>query len=455
MSSSAIANVTNVAADVGLPLSWYFDPEILEIERQFLFDAGPKYAGHVSLACLDGDYFALGGQQFGKLLVRNNGRTQLVSNSCRHRQAQMLCGSGNVKHIVCPVHNWAYDLDGRQVAAPHFAENPCLDLERTELTEWNGLLFAGPRDMHYEVAPLASWTELDTSAYVLERVDEEEHDLNWKVFLDVYLEDYHISAVHPGFRAFVEPTDLRGALQTVGGERIFCEQVNVRWPLPPAATPVFAEFQKVLMDVLAGRRPPFAAIWMCLFSGQLIEWYPYTVVVTTYTPLSTTRTRLRSEYYFDREIAETRRDYVETGLAVLDEVTSEDHAAAVKLHSGRRCALRPRRESAGPLSDADGAGPAAVSRLFARDCTEQLTQCSRCADAATERCAISGGQRDARGVGAVDLLQVFQRVIAEPEELKADQARLSGGVFCGQVLRRPGNVLLNRLLANLGFGRVD
>ena len=35
----------------------------------------------------------------------------------------------------------------------------------------------------------------------------------------------------PGFRAFVDPTDLRGALQLVGGERFFCEQVNVRWPL--------------------------------------------------------------------------------------------------------------------------------------------------------------------------------------------------------------------------------
>ena len=89
------------------------------------------------------------------------------------------------------------------------------------------------------------------------------------------------------------------------------------------------------MDVLAGRRPPFAAIWMCLFSGQLVEWYPFTMVVTTYTPLSPTRTRLRSEYYFDREIAETRRDYVEIGLAVLDEVTGEDQAA------GRNAPKRP------------------------------------------------------------------------------------------------------------------
>ena len=141
---------------------------------------------------------ALGGQQAGKLLVRHNGRPQLVSNVCRHRQAQMLTGCGHVKNIVCPLHNWAYDLNGRQVAAPHFEENPCLDLERTELREWNGMLFAGPRDVRHELAPLAGWTELSTSNYVLERIDEEEHDLNWKVFLEVYLEDYHISVVPSG-----------------------------------------------------------------------------------------------------------------------------------------------------------------------------------------------------------------------------------------------------------------
>jgi phenylpropionate dioxygenase-like ring-hydroxylating dioxygenase large terminal subunit len=334
--------------DVGLPVSWYFDPEILEIERQSLFAAGPTYSGHKSLLKANGDYFTLGGLQTGKLLVQNNGRPHLVSNVCRHRQSQMMTGAGHAKNIVCPLHNWAYDLDGCQVAAPHFEKNPCLDLERTELAEWNGLYFAGPRDVRHELAPLNGWSELDTSDYVLERVDEEEHDLNWKVFLEVYLEDYHISAVHPGFRVFVDPSDIRGAFQAVGGDRFFFEQVHVRWPLPPAATPLFADYQKLLLDILAGRRPPYAAIWMCLFPGQLVEWYPFTMVATTYTPLSPTRTRLRSEYYFDRRISETRRDYVETGLAVLDEVTGEDQEAAQKLQNGRNALHAAGENAQGP-----------------------------------------------------------------------------------------------------------
>ena len=116
--------------DVGLPVSWYFDPEILEIERQSLFAAGPTYSGHKSLLKANGDYFTLGGLQTGKLLVQNNGRPHLVSNVCRHCQSQIMTGAGHAKNIVCPLHNWAYELDGCQVAAPHFEKNPCLDLER-------------------------------------------------------------------------------------------------------------------------------------------------------------------------------------------------------------------------------------------------------------------------------------------------------------------------------------
>ncbi len=348
MSRAFVDQQANTDSSVGLPTSWYFDPEILEIERRELFAAGPTYVAHVSAVKNDGDYAVLGGQQRGKVVVQSGGRPLLLSNVCRHRQAELLSGCGHTKNIVCPVHNWAYDLNGCQLAAPHFEKNPQMDLDRSELTEWNGLLFQGPRDIRQQLAPLASWTELATNGYVLERIDEEEHDLNWKVFLEVYLEDYHIGVVHPGFRAMVDPHDLRTAVNSVGGERFFCEQVNVRWPLPPAGTPAFQEYYKVLLDILGGRRPPFAAIWLCLFPGQLVEWYPFCVVVTSYTPLTPTRTRLRSEYYFDAEIVATRRDYVETGLAVLDEVTGEDHMASQTFQNGRQALWLRGENSQGP-----------------------------------------------------------------------------------------------------------
>ena len=84
----------------------------------------------------------------------------------------------------------------------------------------------------------------------------------------------------------------------------------------------------MLIDVSQGKRPEFAAVWLCLFSGQLIEWYPYSFVVTTYTPLSPRRTRLAKRVFLRprnrRDAARLRR----IGLAMLDEVTGEDQHAS-------------------------------------------------------------------------------------------------------------------------------
>ena len=92
-STSQTAESTRRA--VGLPISWYFDPEILEIERRAaVCRRADVRRPHVARAATTATTSLLGGQQAGKLLVRNNGRPQLVSNVCRHRQAQMLTGCG-------------------------------------------------------------------------------------------------------------------------------------------------------------------------------------------------------------------------------------------------------------------------------------------------------------------------------------------------------------------------
>ena len=102
---------------------------------------------------------------------------------------------------------------------------------------------------------------------------------------------------------------------------------------------------------------------MCLFSGQLVEWYPFSLVVTTYTPLSPTRTRLRSEYYLRprdrRDAPRLCRD--RPGRARRSHRRRSHGVRSARARPRRR--LRPRRQLAGPVSDADGARPQAVPRL--------------------------------------------------------------------------------------------
>ncbi|RIK76252.1 MAG: Rieske (2Fe-2S) protein [Planctomycetota bacterium] len=351
INTPTLPHSSNGTAVLGLPPSWYLDPAIFELERRVLFDGSPQFVGRSQMVPREGDYVALEGAHAGQLLVRHRGEAQLVSNVCRHRQALMLHGRGNAKRIVCPIHNWAYGLDGRQCAAPHFLENPCLHLPTSPLREWRGLLFMGDGDPAVALAALDDWPELAADGYVLDRIDQEEHDLNWKSFMEVYLEDYHVSAVHPGFRTFVNQDELRAPQRVCCGERFFAEMVSAKWPLGSPGSPRFAEYQRLLLEVTGGEAPAYGAIWLSYFPSTLIEWYPYFNVVTRYTPLSPERTQLTSQYYVRSDIRESRPDFVAACHAVLDEVTSEDHDASVRLHQGRRSLWKQGIEWQGPYQE--------------------------------------------------------------------------------------------------------
>ncbi|MDQ6881265.1 MAG: Rieske (2Fe-2S) protein, partial [Pseudomonadota bacterium] len=136
-----------------LPVSSYFDDSLHRREMQTLFEYGPRYVGHALSVPDVGDYHALPQEGEGRVLLRTAAGVELISNVCRHRQAVILKGSGSTLasevsggNIVCPLHRWTYSAGhgekaGTLLGAPHFAEDPCLDLNNYPLQQWNGLLF--------------------------------------------------------------------------------------------------------------------------------------------------------------------------------------------------------------------------------------------------------------------------------------------------------------------------
>ena len=111
-----------------------------------------------------------------------------------------------MENIVCPLHRWTYDLKGELLGAPAFPETPCVKLQSTPLVNWHGLLFAGPRDPRKDLAKITTLADWDFSGYVLDSVRVDEYDMNWKTFVETYLEVYHVNPFHPGLGNF---TDVR------------------------------------------------------------------------------------------------------------------------------------------------------------------------------------------------------------------------------------------------------
>ena len=123
-----------------LPVSWYFDPAIYQRELEVFFKRGPGYVGHELMVPSLNDYRVLEMTNGAWSLVHNLSGIDLISNVCRHRQAVMLKGAGNLPsgNIVCPLHRWTYDGAGQLLGAPHFAEQPCLNLPKKKLQNWHG-----------------------------------------------------------------------------------------------------------------------------------------------------------------------------------------------------------------------------------------------------------------------------------------------------------------------------
>jgi phenylpropionate dioxygenase-like ring-hydroxylating dioxygenase large terminal subunit len=142
------------------------------------------------------------------LLTRaRDGRVRAFHNICRHRQAPVADGCGISKRLACPYHSWTYDLEGNVVGIPGsegFPEATERAIRLTELPadELAGFLWVG----------LQPGGELDVAAHLGELTDELtswgidgwhpvgekrlDADINWKLALDTFAENYHFASVH-------------------------------------------------------------------------------------------------------------------------------------------------------------------------------------------------------------------------------------------------------------------
>jgi len=342
-------------ANSQLPVSSYFDPALYALEMQSIFQQGPRYVGHSLSVPNVGDYYALPQENGGRALVRNAGGIELISNVCRHRQAIMLKGRGSLTHsgsqvqsgnIVCPLHRWTYSgahagqngsQSGTLIGAPHFAHDPCLNLNNYKLQEWNGLLFEDTRaqggvDVAAQLANMGPRADLSFEGYVLDKVEMHECNYNWKTFIEVYLEDYHVGPFHPGLGQFVTCDDLRWEFK----DNYSVQTVGVANRLGKAGSPTYERWHKALLSYRNNVPPQYGAIWLTYYPHIMVEWYPHVLTVSTLFPMGLNKTMNMVEFYYPEEIAAFEREFVEAQQAAYMETCIEDDEIGERMDAGRR-----------------------------------------------------------------------------------------------------------------------
>ena len=338
-----------------LPVQHYFDPAILAQERRQIFDRSARYIGHEKMVPHAGDWRTLPQESGGRVLLRDRTDVRLLSNVCRHRQALMLgaqsgeaCAAGNLcstgGRILCPLHQWSYDPQGRLLNAPLFPEKPDVRLQDFPLRDCHGLLFEGPRDPMDDLGSLFQRPEFDFFDYLLDHVEVHTCHYNWKTFIEVYLEDYHVGPFHPGLGRFVTCDDLSWEF----GEFHSLQRVGVHQALGQPGTDVYRQWHDRLLQYRSGTTPDFGAIWVTYFPTHMIELYPHVLVLSTLHPVSPQETVNVIEFYYPEEIVAFEREFIEAQRAAYLETAIEDDEIGERMDAGRRALMARGENECGP-----------------------------------------------------------------------------------------------------------
>lgn len=112
--------VKPVEAASSIPPFYYTSDRAASDEVEMVFRRSWIGVGRTDIVRALGDFITLeiAGQSI-ILLHDTTGQLRALANSCRHRGARLIDGSGTYKGLRCPFHSWFYGLDGKLVAAPH------------------------------------------------------------------------------------------------------------------------------------------------------------------------------------------------------------------------------------------------------------------------------------------------------------------------------------------------
>lgn len=308
----------NLARAATLPSRFYTDARFLEEEKAKVFARTWQLVGRTEQVREPGQYFTATVADEPVVVVRGmDERLRAFSNVCRHRAGPVASGEGTRKSFRCGYHGWTYALDGRLVNTPEFdgvegfsREMNCLPEFRVET--WDALVFV---NLDSDAAPLQETLE-DIPLRVGHRNFEAMKlaarrdwfvNCNWKVYVDNYLEGYHIPIVHPSLNRELDYEEYRTETK-----RFYSIQHS----------PIRAErATRLQVDEKMGYTE---AQYFWLFPNLMLNIYPDNYSTNLIIPIDEKRTLTVFEWYFPEPEREETKEALQRTIEFSDEIQLED-----------------------------------------------------------------------------------------------------------------------------------
>src|SRR5271156_778918 len=329
---------------------FYTDPSILEIEKARIFRRTWQLVGTLDHACgevnglhrtiADRETFftaEVAGEPI--VVVRDKeGTLRAFSNVCRHRAGPIAFGSGCKNVLRCGYHGWTYTLDGRLIGTPdvegvEFFDRSTMGMVPLRLETWEQLIFvnfdpnAEPLSVYLGKIPEQARGFRFAGLQVAERRDYVLH-CNWKVYVDNYLEGYHIPIAHPGLMREIDYSQYRTDTFRYHSQQF----APIRAMKSGAAGERFYAPGSGLQE----------ALYFWIFPNLMLNVYPDNISTNVIVPLSQDKTLTIFEWFFHDAKSPQNQERIARAIAFSDEVQQEDIALCRNVQKGLHSATYDR-----------------------------------------------------------------------------------------------------------------
>ncbi len=337
-----------------LTATCYDDRQVFAEERRRLFSPGTGllYVGHDALLPATGHRRADGDPRL-VLSVTDHGVCALA-NVCTHACRPLVLDDEVVarRRLSCGFHGWSFDGDGSFAGAHGVTitddrERESLALTSYPVLSWHGFHFvvdpslAGSYaaelaqvDEAFAARGIGDWLDLD--GWTLLATSDDAYDGDWKLFVEVYGDCYHVPPYHPGLASFV---DCDAVEWDLGVDHHV--QFLPRSARRGSRSPRYARWADGLDAYHRARgdaAPAMGVAWVALYPNLMIEAYAGLRVVSVIIPTGVDRYVNRVHYLVPSDMDSLVPGLVDDIRAAYDETVHEDRALVDARRDGLRTA---------------------------------------------------------------------------------------------------------------------
>ena len=323
----------DIARAATLDAAFYRDDAAWEAVRDRVFARSWQWLGDLADVALPGSLAPrdlLPGLLDEPLLLARDreGALRCLSNVCTHRGNLLVREACRADGIRCGYHSRRFDLAGRMTFMPEFAgvhgfPGPSDHLPEIALATWAGHAFASPDPAAPSEAFLGDLADglagllPDALAHDPSRDRDYEVAAHWALYVENYLEGFHVPFVHPSLSAAIDCASYATVLHRYSNVQVArAAHGTVAFP---AADPEVA---------------PVAARYWWVFPNLMVNAYPWGLSFNLVQPISPGRTRVAFRSY----VGDASK--LDTGAgANLDGVEREDEAIVEAAQRGVRSRL--------------------------------------------------------------------------------------------------------------------